>query len=209
MNFLDAGVIDGVKPIGGGWRYLQVFQGQTWRIPAEGSAKSAEDLVKQVTDFRVSAGIELGDPFHDVVEFIRKASPPNDRWKGRNKGEVVRREITPMIQHLREWCDVTATKKPRFVLNEEASDRARVCLTCPQNIRWEVTGCGTCNDEIYRRSYLLRQARSVPEEDALCACRLHRVHLRSAVHLDRDFLPPRHTDAPVACWMHKGDPSTL
>jgi len=205
MNFLEAGVIDGVKPIGGGWRYLQVHQGETWRIPAEGSAKSAEVLVKQVIDFRVSAGIELGDPFRDVCDFILKVSPPNDRWKGRVKGSVRVREITPMIQHMREWCDRTAMAKPRFVLNEEAHKRAIVCMLCPQNIRWETEGCGSCNDEIHRRSYLLRQARSVPEDEALRACRLHRLHLPSAVHLDRDFLPNRHVDAPIECWVPPQD----
>lgn len=202
MTFLDQGVIDSVKPIGGGWRYLQEFQGKTWRIPAEGSANSAEDLVKQVREFRITAGIELGDPFLDVCEYVKKVSPNNDRWKGRVKGAPRNREITPLIQHLREWIDRTAANHPRFVLNEEARQRAIVCLKCPQNIRWHLSGCGDCNEEVHRRSYLLRQGKDVsPESDSMCACRLHRVHLASAIFLDQDFLPQRHTDAPTQCWM--------
>jgi hypothetical protein len=202
MNFLDHGLISAVKPIGGGWRYLQVHQGQTWRIPAEGSAKSAEVLVQQVTDFRVANGIALGDPFADVVDFIRKVSPNNDRWQGRVVGQPRAHEITPLIQDLRVWIDKTATDKPRFILTDEARDRARICMTCPQNIRWELSGCGACNEEIHIRSYQLRQAKTVPpEEDALRGCRLHRIELKAAVHLDRDFLPQRHTDAPPQCWI--------
>jgi len=209
MNFLDHGVIDGIKPTGGGWRYLQAHQDTTWRIPAEGSANSAEDLVKQVESFRATNGIEIGDPFADVCDFIKKVSPRNDRWQGRKIGQPRVREITPLIQDLRMWCDNIAIAKPRFIFIDDARQRARTCMTCAQNVRWQVSGCGACNEEVERRSYLLRQARSVPpEDDALRACRLHRVHLPSAVHLDRDFLPPRHVDAPMPCWMPQPD-STL
>lgn len=201
MNFLESGVIDGIKPTGGGWRYEEPFAGRIWRIPHEGSAKTAEALVEAVKAFRLANGLPAGDPFYDVCEYIKKVSPRNDRWKGRAIGQPRRRDIAPIIHELRQWIDATAQAKPRFVLNEDAANRALVCITCPQNIRWEVSGCGACNEDIETRSYALRQARKSPGELALKACRLHRVHLPAAITLDRDFLPARHPDAPPPCWV--------
>lgn len=201
MTLEEHGVITAIKPSREGWRYEQELGGQLWRIPAQGSAGTGEKLVEAVQSFRLSNGLPVGDPVADVADYIKKVSPLNDKWKGRVIGQARRRDIAPIIHELRQWIDATAQAKPRFVLNEEASQRALVCLKCPQNIRWEVSGCGACNEDIETRSYALRQAKRTPGELALKACRLHRVHLPAAVLLDRDYLPPRHPDAPPPCWV--------
>lgn len=203
MTLEEHGVIVALKPSREGWRYEQEWLDRLWRIPETGSAANGDKLVEAVESFRATNGLPPGDPVRDVAEYIKRVSPNNDRWKGRKVGAPRIREITPMISDLRAWVDETAARKPRFVLNEDAKARALICLACPQNINWEVSGCGACNDEVERRSYLLRQAKTVPGELALKACRLHRCHLPSAVHLDRDFLPPRHPDAPGPCWAQK------
>lgn len=201
MNLEEHGVIIAVKPSREGWRYEQEHLGQLWRIPPAGSAPSGEKLVEQVRDFRAVNGIEPGDPVAEVAEYIKKVSPINDRFKGRVIGQPRVRQREPLIQGLRQWLDETAAQKPRFVLNEDAQKRAMVCLTCPQNVRWEVDGCGACNDEIHTRSYNLRKSRAVAGEQALLGCRLHKLHLPAAVHLDRDFLPNKQPNAPLECWL--------
>lgn len=197
----DYGVSTAPKPIGGGWRYEQEHLGQLWRIPHSGSAGTGEKLVQAVIDFRASAGVAPGDPVAEVAEYIKRVSPPNDRFKGRQIGQPRVREVTPLIHFLRQWLDEVAAQRPRFVSNEDAQGRAIACLKCPQNIRWEVTGCGACNDEVTTRSYALRKSKGVAGQDALKGCRLHRIHLPAAVHLDRDFLPNRAPEAPAICWL--------
>jgi hypothetical protein len=201
MSLEDHGVITAIKPSREGWRYEQTYAGRLWRIPTTGSAGTGDKLVQAVAAFRAAQGIAPGDPVADVANYIKKVSPLNDKWKGRQIGQPRVRQVSPIIHDLRQWVDTTACRKPRFVSGVEANERALVCLACPQNIRWEVTGCESCNTEVERRSYLLRQSKEAQGEDALKACRLHKCHLPAAVHIDRDHLPQRHPEAPEACWM--------
>lgn len=197
----DHGVTTAIKPSREGWRYMQEHLGRLWRIPETGSAPTGAKLVEMVVAFRAAAGLPPGDAVADVADYIKKASPLNDRFKGRVIGAPRVREITPLIYDLRQWVDNVASAKPRFVFADEAQSRALVCLKCPQNVRWEVGGCGACNTEVHNRSYLLRKGKETQGEEALLGCRLHRVHLPAAVHLDRDFLPTKLAGAPAPCWL--------
>lgn len=202
MALKDYHLIEDLRPVGGAWYYTQVWEGHDVRIPFSGSAKSARDLVEQVRDFRIKQGIELGDIEFDVATFVKRYSPQNDRFKGRNIGQPKIREIEPMIYQLRAWVNSIAEQKPRLIIRQEAMERADICAKCPLNIKWE-TKCGDCNDEVNFASQCVRKIPSTAMDGVLKACRAHKIHLLSAVFLDQDFLPKRSESAPDTCWLPK------
>lgn len=207
MNLTERGIITGVKPIGG-WRYPQRYgDGFTTIEPSHAPkghyASHGDKLVEAVRLFRRTHGLSEGDPALDVAEFIRRASPQNDYYRGKvpdNIGKPRIREIKPLIESVREWLDNIALRKPRFVSSLEATDRAEVCMRCPQNIRWQIN-CGECNTEVDKRGVLVRGEVSFELDSCLNACRLHKLYLQAAVFIDRDYLPDRHPDAPEHCWI--------
>jgi hypothetical protein len=199
----DFDIIEDVKPIGGGWRYMQAQRdGSFQRIPAQGSAQTAWKLVEQVRTYRINEGCPMGDPERDVAEYIKKVSPLNDRFKG--KGGVLNKPrpepFIPLIQRLREWLDGISPKRPKLEGLTIAGERSEICLKCPQNIRWK-TQCGECNDAIDYLGHTLRARTSYDLDDALHGCRVHGLHLPSAVFIDRDDLPAKMADAPQSCWL--------
>lgn len=201
MALKDYHVIEDLVP-SGGWRYMQMWNGEPIRIPVTGSAKSAEDLLRQVLEFRVMQNIEIEDLEQDVAEYIKKVSVQNDRFKGRNIGKPRIRAKRPIIYDIRDWVDKSLEERPRIVTIHEAMERAAICAKCPQNIEWK-TKCGSCNDEVEYRSRALRKIPSSKYDDAMKACRLHLVHLVSAIFLDQDHLPGKSSGAPEHCWMPK------
>lgn len=201
MSLRDHNVIEGVTPIGGGWRYMQLQQdGNFQRIPSQGRAGTARDLVAKVRQYRINAGINIGDVEKDVADYIKKVSPQNDVYKGKVTGEKVIEPKVPLIQRLREWLDSMIPKKPRIITKSEATERARVCMGCRQNIQWKIP-CAPCIEEVEYRGITLRGVPSYELDDALSACRLHRIYLPAAVFIDRDELPDRNPKAPDNCWI--------
>ena len=208
MALTDYGVIVDLKPLGGGWRYVQSVNGQLQVIPASfdpkkrtGGAVKAKVLVEMVRDFRINQGILIGDVEQDVADYIKLVSPPNDLYRTTKGISAPRtKPAIPIIHELREWVDAKLVEKPMLLTAPEATERAKHCLGCPQNIKWE-TGCGSCNEEVKYRGSIMRNLPAYPYDDALRACRLHRVFLPAAVFVDRESLPVRHPDAPVGCWM--------
>lgn len=209
MTLDERGIIVGLKPIGG-WRYPQAIAGTVTTIKPEHAPKGThfgnfgDKLVCAVQHFRRIHNLPEGDAFHDVAEFIRRASPQNDYYRGKTPdiiGKPRLRAITPLIQELRNWIEDTMLRKPNLVNTLDAVDRGAICMGCPQNIRWQVSNCDKCNKEVETRGILLRGEVMFELDPALLACRLHKMHLQSGVFLDRDFLPARHPDAPASCWI--------
>lgn len=196
----DYGVIEDLVPVDG-WLYLQFYDGRMWRIPFEGEAKDGPDLIEQVRQFRINQGIPLGDPVFDVADFTKKRSPANDRFGGREVGKPRIGPRQPVIQACRDWLNALAQEKPELCGEDEATARAAVCQHCPQNIKWRLDTCGACNDAVAEKGMYLRRRIEFKADAALNACRLHRFYLPTAVFIDRDALPPRHQDAPAACWV--------
>lgn len=199
----DYGVKTVVKPIGGGWRYEFVHNGQLWRVPTTGGANSGAELVEAVRIFRVNLGIEPGDYTSDVADYIRKASPQNDLWKGRAALGVPRiKDKVPLIQVCREWLDTIQLTNPQLADYDTAVTRAGVCEHCPQNVAWKVD-CGDCNEKVEYKGKILRKRVEFPLDQILRACRLHGLYLQSAIFIDRSALPQRHEHAPEPCWVPK------
>jgi len=199
----DFDIIEDLKPIGGGWRYMQVQRdGSLQRIPATGSAQTGRALVEQVRTYRINEGLAMGDPVRDVADYIRRVSPNNDRFRGKGAAYGQPREegFVPLIQRLREWIDSLGPKKPMLLTKHEATERAQKCVGCPQNVKWK-TNCGECVQAIEYLGSCIRGTCTYELDDALLGCRLHNLHLPTAVFIDRDFLPAKHSNAPAACWL--------
>lgn len=197
------GITIAVMPIGG-WRYIQELpQGGTQRIPARGCAGTDAKLVEQVKMFRVNAGIDLGDVASDVAEFIKRESPINDRFPKRPKKPSTHTEekFRPYIERIKDWLLQISVKQPRLLIEDEADERAEVCMKCPQNVPWK-TGCLPCCEAVVSRGQNVRQRPGYKHDKSLGACRLHDLYLASAVFIDRDDLPQTNPNAPEACWMH-------
>lgn len=171
------------------------------RIPPRGDAGSASRLVEAVRTFRIVARIDLGDVERDVADYIKKVSPPNNRFPKRSEVEPPRIKSRPLIERIRDRIAVIGQDNPRLLIDDEAEARAAVCHKCPQNVRW-MTGCVPCCAEIKSRGINLRQKPKAPESiDTLSACRLHNFYLPAFVYIDRDELGPVHESAPEFCWM--------
>ena len=54
-----------------------------------------------------------------------------------------------------DWIKLLSTKELEWIDQATAFKRARVCIGCPLNQRWE-TGCGPCNTNIRTKSLLIR-----------------------------------------------------
>lgn len=208
MALKDHGIIEDLKPLGGGWRYVQDVRGTLHTIPASfdpikktNGAIKGRVLVEMVRQFRINMGLPEGTPDQDIADFIKRISPPNDRFRTTHGVSIPRTHaIRPLAQDLREWVDAVAPERPMLLTEPEATERAQACLKCPQNIKWK-TGCGECNTEIEYRGALLRNRANYGYDELLRGCRLHKVLLSAAVFLDRDNLPARDPQAPAECWM--------
>lgn len=191
-----------MRPALGGWEFPQPYNGGT--VPLSGN--DAEDLLENVTTFRIENGLPLGEPAREIAEYIKAKSPGNNGGRRAAIQEPVvshLRAIVPMIEHCKVWLVAMLKRKDIVLVREdEANDRAQVCQGCPQNISWR-TSCGGCNDDIDYKSNTLRQRPRSTLDKKLRACRLHRFPLQSAIFIDRDQLPPRHDNAPELCWVRK------
>jgi hypothetical protein len=197
------GIISGMKPANGGWKFPQRMADGTnqWL-----SADSADKLLEKVQIVRIENAMPIGDPARDIAEYIRVHSPANDAFRyGRPQGapQVTHvREIVSLIERMKIWLVGTAKRSVTLVREDDALSRGNICAQCPQNIRWE-TSCDSCNSDIVYRSNNLRQRPKFSLDKKLRGCRLHGFPCQSAIFIDRDNLPPRHEKAPDACWIGK------
>lgn len=195
-------------PSGGGWRYPQTLKdGSVQWIPPSGCAGTDTELVNQVKLFRINAQVDLGDVAADVAEYIKKQSPQNNRFPKKPTPRLLdTREggkgFRPYIERIRDWLVSMTGKQPRLLIEDEADARAGACMTCPQNVPWK-TGCLPCCDAVVSRGQNVRQRPGYKHDKKLGACRLHDIHLSTAVFIDREHLPELHPDAPEFCWLRK------
>lgn len=174
------------------------------RIPPAGCAGYGDRLVDLVRNFRAHANIPLGNPELDVAEYIKRVSPANDRFPKRKK--VSQERITkteakrPLINRITDWMLTLGPKRPRLLIEDEATARADVCAGCSQNVRWQIK-CAPCNEDVVSRGQNLRQRPGDEAADKLGACRLHNFFLPAAVYVDRDSLGDAAEQSPAQCWM--------
>lgn len=205
------GVITGIMPEKEGWRYEQPMpEGGVQRLPPKGCAGTDAALVEMVKMFRIQANIDLGEPALDVAEYIKRVSPMSNRFRNKKTKHAEAKEAEslqkklhrPIIERIKDWLLVVGRKEIRLLIEDEADERAGVCIQCRQNIKW-TTGCVPCCEAIISRGQNVRQRPSYKHDDALGACRLHDFKISTAVFIDREQLPALNPNAPEECWMRK------
>lgn len=198
------GILEGVIPNGGGWRFPYPKELSERLADPFIRADSFQSLIGKVRVFRIEGGHDIGDVEFDVAEYIKAVSPANDRYKGKRKFEPSiegRKEYRPPIKRITEWLVGMSRKRDLRMLNDfDAAERVPACAKCPHNIEWR-TKCAPCVSDVEFRSKNLRGRPIFAPDDKLGACRLHDVLLNAAVFLDQDHLPTRHNEAPADCFM--------
>lgn len=201
----DYGIIEDLRPIGG-WQFRQEFNGQEVRIPPEGYADSARDLVSQVRAFRMQNRIELGNVEADIALFIAERSPINDRWKGKPPQRIIdmrsgKKISLPTAECARQWLQTAAYLRPKLVSLYDAGLRVEICASCPHNMAL-TTGIKPIDAQILQEAKNLRQRAVMPGDEALHFCHLHGMVLAAAVFIDSDSpaLQRSNEPAPAECW---------
>jgi hypothetical protein len=141
-------------------------------------AKTLDDLVEELHDFRVNNGITLGNPLQDILEYYRHKWPylvveePGDP-----------EDVSIRYAVWRSWIQRTWAHPPKnLVPAKTAQERWAICEKCPYNKQrnW------TRNDEskeLTKRAFLLRRGVDVP--DFLGYCAYHGVDLGAFTMFDK------------------------
>lgn len=185
------------------WTFPQEYEGGTHLVESPDGTPTG--LVKALVDFRIKAHLPIGNPEREIAESIKQRSPMNARFKGNHRTVAERKpepKGTPLIQRILAQTKALIDLKPKLLSVDDADQRAEVCIACRQNVQWR-TKCAPCNAEVEYQGLILRQLTGYAHDDLLQGCRLHNLHLPSAVFVDRDSMPERHADAPEHCWIGK------
>jgi hypothetical protein len=168
-----------------GWRYRQPESGLEFRH------YSRDAFFKEIQSHRLANGYEI-----------------TPDWKERIESDICREHmaewgagICRRVQHLGErkaisfaaaqsflntmgsWLIQTAKGEDAFVSQEEADRRARICVTCPNNIHSFGGSCGSCADRIMRALLHVVGKRSTRYDHNLGACAICSCSLAAAVHV--------------------------
>ena len=200
MSLEDYNLTTAVVPVCK-WTFPQDYNGRTITI----TAASGSSLVTEVENFRINQGMEVGDVEFEVAQYIGNASPENVRLGLRLRNIPTRptQKFYPLIERIKRWFVAVLPLRIKFCDQKDAEDRAVVCLGCPQNVSWQVTGCGRCNEDINERAVIFRAGSKTKLDLTLKGCRIYGAELRCLVHFDVDALPKPNDKAPSNCWINK------
>src|SRR5688572_8545784 len=124
-----------------------------------------KELVNNVSAYRVNNHIPIGNPEQDVLFHYAKHWP----WMVKEDREAVEVKEDSAYAEYREWVEFT-WRHPitRIITPKQASDRWKVCETCPYNQKrdWKETKEST---ELARRAFLLRRGVGVPKNLGICS----------------------------------------
>jgi hypothetical protein len=160
-----------------------------------------EDLIKQVTTFRLNNNIDLGDVAVEIDKGISGASHkvPGDQ-------RTLRERVTG-------WKSNRAYKPLEFVEPEEAERRAKICVDCPYNRVKYADDCIECFSSVERDLYAMRQGKGTEQDPWLGACEVCGHENKTAVHLDgADLLHRKNFESELKekkpdCWLLQLDKS--
>lgn len=193
------GVNEGMTPRGG-WFFEQEFLGSLIRIPSKGSAQSSAHIVQLVTEFRIKNAIDIDGVAADVASQTLARSPINKRWNPKAIPSV--REKVPQIKRVKEHIEGLIHEHIELVPDHQANERAKVCINCPQNIKWK-SDCGGCNTKVEQDVFGIRRLTKFGLDAGLRSCRLTGHHLGLSVFLTEERLPKQNEKFPEKCWIPK------
>jgi len=186
----------------GGWSYYEPRTGRWWD-----EISVIDDLVRELAGHRSVNGIEVGDPWGDVIDYTarRLLEQGNADWVTRTAH--VERGFLEYWQG-KDMLIFVAAKvargEPVFVDDATARTRAEICVDCPKNVK-------PSNPSLLRQmvDWQLRGmvgGRTTGLEDQLLTCQVCSCLNRVTVHMVLDFFPPsaiKSRDYPAHCWKVK------
>ena len=186
--------ISGMVPPGG-WHY------RDGDVKLEGW--SLDNLYDVVSNFREENHLPIGDIKGDVNAFLCGSYP--NYCHGVDM--VVVTSVTPanreseLLEDITIWTKniLNSKKQIRFVIDEIAEERAKICLDCQKNINWRA-GCKSCIVAVDRLSTSIRRAKDTNSTPRLGGCAVMRHDNRSAVFFDSEHFEPS-SDLPEKCWL--------
>jgi len=190
-----AKVITGMVPPNG-WHYFD--------SDAKLTSHSYETLLRAVENYRAENNLPLGDVEGDVNSYICS------NWPNFCHGVdmVVVTSVNPETQQQSLLNDITVWARNilnsktanNLVSDELAEERAKTCLDCPQNKKWQA-GCGSCVAAAERVSASIRNGRDTKSSAKLGGCLSMRHDNRSAIFFDKSKLTQA-SSIPENCWMN-------
>jgi len=186
----------------GGWHYPQAIEHSD---PVRLTASRPYDLIQVIRQFRIDNGIlPLGNPEADLIDYyiqnypthvlgLKKDGRPE---KAHRVGNTLR-----LLDRVAQWAHrITGMQGLQYVYQDEANQRAQICLGCPKNRNWRT--CSACSDltgTTDRRINVLLGSRA--RFPGLLGCQSCSHDNTLAVWLKNGLT--RGTDAPDNCWVEK------
>ena len=103
-----------------------------------------------------------------------------------------------LLYRMGRWLEGVRSHAQDWIDPKSASDRANVCLSCPQNVLWQTT-CDPCNSNLIQSAAALKGARRLPQDGALRGCRAFGTLQEVGVWL-REPGGERKYQPPPMCW---------
>jgi hypothetical protein len=205
----EYGIITSVMPPGG-WHYPQLLDsGQSIRI----TGFTFEQLLEGMLDFRRRHPDLTGGSARATIERVRTdlkdylcahyrqncADSPSSPVITAGGGIGVTDYQRP-IDRSGDWLAKIGGMRLEKVDAALAAQRAQICATCPQNVRW-ATPCGPCNESVSVRIQNAKGSVHTPYDRNLFFCRLFGHINEVAVWLTDTHSSAEHQPPPV-CWKH-------
>jgi hypothetical protein len=178
----------------GGWHYEQ----NGFTITAE---YSFDQLVENVTHYRIQNGIDVGDVLKDVTEWICTNFPRQCNIINSDFGSApISNDTQANLDAITQWAHIKAKSNPRLVDSTIAEQRAYKCFHCPQNKVWAKTGCQSCIGNMQRLMISIRQNKDVSYGADLGGCNMLKHDNRTAVWIEDNNTID---NLPGHCWCRK------
>jgi hypothetical protein len=175
----------------GGYKFLQRLPNGTFK---QFVGLSPDNLLKQVTEFRINNNISIENLEGEIRQGI--SAPVHQPY---SDGRSLRERVSG-------WKTNRQYRKLNFVSEQEAEKRAAICAQCPWNKLNYADACIECYNHVERDLYAMRQGKTTSKDSGLGACEIYGhdnktacvltdTHLRH--HVDKD------AKAPNFCWLKK------
>lgn len=186
-----------------------------WRYPVQSDvmlrAKSQDELIEAIFDFRIRNNISPGDPEGDISRWYCAQFPGFCHAEASDTDPAAARISTePMLNRVSRWASVSARQMPKggyeLVPKAEADSRAVICAACrKQDSGWR-GGCGGCSASTMQILQQLKKLRTTPKDGNLGACSIAGWANVAAAWLPVSALPiteEQRAALPEACWRKK------
>ncbi len=206
-------VIEGVVPPAHakspfrGWSYPQDLADDIWITGTD-----YNDLVRQVTQFRIANNVPMGNPEGDIERYYCKYFPRSCHELAPNISVAEDAQPSPLRtfqERIDNWIRIRyalletpdPTQRLDYADPLESERRAAICVQCPANARWH-SSCAPCNVKTEQYSVIVRKNLKTSVDDRLFGCAAAEHDNRTAVHLAPKHLAHRKRyKLPKICWM--------